>query len=182
MSRPPDHAGVAARVVRYAVGIGARPGVDADAVRSLVGRVLAEHGLDPRAAVFATIASRADEPGLREALRAIVEDTCRPEETPAPGGARRAAPAAAMPVVGAASGVTPGGMVAWQPHELAEETVPNPSGRVVEAVGTPGVAEAAALRTARMLPGAVGAELVVPKTAAGSVTVSVARPLLDESM
>ncbi len=125
-------------MTRYAVGIGARPGVRAEAVRALLDRVLAEHGLDPAAAVYATVTARAGEPGLREAL--------------------------------------PTAPTLWRPDELAGEPVPHPDERVAAAVGTPSVAEAAALRTARAFPGAAGAELVVTKTVGDGVTVAVARP------
>lgn len=128
-------------MTRYAVGIGARPGVRADAVRSLLDRVLAGNGLDPSAAVYATVTVRAGEPGLREALGPDAD------------------------------------LALWRPDELAGEPVPNPDGRVAAAVGTPSVAEAAALRTARTLSGATGAELVVPKTVGDGVTVAVARPV-----
>jgi cobalamin biosynthesis protein CbiG len=52
---------------------------------------------------------------------------------------------------------------------LAAHAVPSASGRVEEAVGTPSVAEAAALETA-----GPGAQLVVPKTRGDGVTVAVA--------
>lgn len=130
-------------MTRYAVGIGARSGVRPEAVRALLDRVLADHGLDPADAVFATVAARAEEPGLRQALRVI------------------------------APGAEP---VSWPAGELAEQAVPHPSSRVAGAVGTPSVAEAAALRTARTFPGATGAELLVPKTVDDGVTVAIARP------
>jgi cobalt-precorrin 5A hydrolase len=69
-------------------------------------------------------------------------------------------------------------VVVWRAEELAAEPVPHPSGRVAGAVGTPSVAEAAALRTARTLSGATGAGLVVPKTVGDGVTVAVARPTI----
>lgn len=127
-------------MTRYAVGIGARSGVRPEAVRALLERVLTEHGLDPAGAVFATVAARADEPGLRAALEPGAE------------------------------------LIVWRSDELAVEPVPHPSTRVAAAVGTPSVAEAAALRTARTLPGASGAALVVPKVVGDGVTVAVARP------
>jgi cobalamin biosynthesis protein CbiG len=43
-------------------------------------------------------------------------------------------------------------------------------------VGTPSVAEAAALRTARTLSGATDAELLVPKTVGDGVTAAISRP------
>lgn len=57
--------------------------------------------------------------------------------------------------------------------ELAAQPVPNPSEVVRAAVGTPSVAEAAALRAARQHGRA--AELVVPKQAGATTTVAVAR-------
>ncbi|MER7458680.1 precorrin-3B C(17)-methyltransferase [Micromonospora sp. NPDC126480] len=59
-------------------------------------------------------------------------------------------------------------LVTWPAAELAAVDVPNPSDIVRAAVGTPSVAEAAAL-----LGG--GAELLVPKTASAMATVAVAR-------
>ncbi|MBW0105564.1 cobalamin biosynthesis protein [Pseudonocardia sp. KRD291] len=50
------------------VGIGARRGVGADAVRAALARVAREHGLDLGDAVVATVESKLGEPGL---LRAI---------------------------------------------------------------------------------------------------------------
>jgi cobalamin biosynthesis protein CbiG len=57
-------------------------------------------------------------------------------------------------------------LVAHPASELDRVTVPSPSGRVADAVGTASVAEAAALLG--------GGTLVVPKTAHGRVTVAVA--------
>jgi cobalt-precorrin 5A hydrolase/precorrin-3B C17-methyltransferase len=57
--------------------------------------------------------------------------------------------------------------------ELSEETVPTPSETVRAAVGTPSVAEAAALRAAREL--GRGAELVLHKRSSAMATVAVAR-------
>ena len=141
-------------MTRVAVGIGARPGVRTDAVRALLERVLAEHDLDPADAVFATIAARAGEPGLRAAVRAV-----------AGGRIARSDPAA---------------LITWSAVDLAAEPVPHPSARVAAAVRTPAVAEAAALRTARTFPGATAVELVVPKTVGDGVTVAVARPAAVE--
>ena len=57
---------------------------------------------------------------------------------------------------------------AFTPAELAEIEVPNPAPRTAAAIGTPGVAEAAAL-----LACGTG-HLVIPKTVAGSVTIAAA--------
>jgi cobalt-precorrin 5A hydrolase / precorrin-3B C17-methyltransferase len=59
---------------------------------------------------------------------------------------------------------------AFAAEQLAAVDVPSPSAVVAAAVGTPSVAEAAAL-----LAAGPGAELVVPKRASASVTVAVAR-------
>jgi len=59
--------------------------------------------------------------------------------------------------------------------ELAAQRVPNGNETVAAAVGTPGVAEAAALAAA-----GPGATLVVPKRIVAGVTVAVARPASDE--
>ncbi|ANY10305.1 hypothetical protein AFB00_22525 [Pseudonocardia sp. HH130630-07] len=115
------------------LGIGARPGCPAAAVRALLDRVAAEHGLDLALAQVATLDRRSAEPGLLAAV---------------------------------APRVPYGFTVA----ELAAVAVPHPSGRVAAAVGTAGVAEAAAL-----LAAGPGARLVVPKTAGAGVTAAVAR-------
>jgi cobalt-precorrin 5A hydrolase len=113
------------------VGIGARRGVSAAAVRAVLEQVAGEYGLDLRDALFASVEGK-DEPGIREAIAPAVLRL-----HPAP--------------------------------LLAACVVPSPSGRVEEAVGTPSVAEAAALVTA-----GAGAVLVVPKTRGDGVTVAVA--------
>ncbi|GAB3883633.1 hypothetical protein GCM10029964_043330 [Kibdelosporangium lantanae] len=59
--------------------------------------------------------------------------------------------------------------------ELAAVEVPHPSAAVEASVGTPSVAEAAALLGARGVGGRV--ELVAPKTSRGNVTVAAARVL-----
>jgi len=61
-------------------------------------------------------------------------------------------------------------LVAWPAAELARQPVPHPSGTVAAAVGTPSVAEAAALRAA-----GPAAALIVPKRIFPEVTVAVAR-------
>jgi len=68
------------------------------------------------------------------------------------------------------------GLLSYPPEVLATVAVPNPSERVAAAVGTPGVAEAAALHAARELAGPDGrAELVAPKLAGAGLTAAVAR-------
>ena len=61
-------------------------------------------------------------------------------------------------------------LVALPAGDLARQDVPHPSPAAARAVGTPSVAEAAALRAAG--PGSV---LLVPKRITASVTVAVAR-------
>lgn len=59
---------------------------------------------------------------------------------------------------------------AFGPDQLGGVSVPNPSDAVLEAVGTPSVAEAAAL-----IEAGAGAELVLPKQRSGEVTIAIAR-------
>ncbi|WP_312710234.1 precorrin-3B C(17)-methyltransferase [Aciditerrimonas ferrireducens] len=61
-------------------------------------------------------------------------------------------------------------VLAYPPEALAAQPVPHPSAQVAAAVGTPSVAEAAAL-----LGAGPAAELLVPKVARGDLTVAVAR-------
>jgi PPOX class probable F420-dependent enzyme len=67
-------------------------------------------------------------------------------------------------------------VVAYPATELAAETVPNPSAATAAAVGTPSVAEAAALRAARDAGGDAGGGvgLLVAKRAGVAVTVAIA--------
>ena len=123
----------------FVIGIGARRGVRAAAVRALLRRVAQAQRIDLDAAVVATLETKVGEPGLRSALGAVV-----PVGVPA--------------------------------ELLAGVTVPHPGDRAARAVGTPSVAEAAALHTARRLSGGAGpVELVVAKTTGDGVTVAVAR-------
>jgi cobalamin biosynthesis protein CbiG len=70
------------------------------------------------------------------------------------------------------------GLLGYPPEVLARVAVPNPSERVNAAVGTPAVAEAAALHAAGELAGPGGrAELVAPKLVGVGVTAAVARIL-----
>ncbi|TCO46522.1 cobalamin biosynthesis protein [Actinocrispum wychmicini] len=133
------------------VGVGASRGVPASAVTEALGLLESEHSLDPRAVrSFATVDAKAGEQGIQSALEDwsfwhSERDGCVP-----PLALRTAA-------------------------ELAAVAVPNPSVTVAEEVGTPSVAEAAALLTARELGGR--AELAAPKTSIGNVTVAAARIL-----
>ncbi|MEV6346409.1 cobalamin biosynthesis protein [Actinoplanes sp. NPDC051851] len=58
-------------------------------------------------------------------------------------------------------------LIGFTAGELARVPVPNPSAAVRDAIGAPGVAEAAAL-----LAAGPGARLVLPKTRSGPVTVA----------
>ena len=69
------------------------------------------------------------------------------------------------PGIAAAAGRRGWSVTAYPAARLAEVAVPSPSDRVAERVGTPSVAEAAAL--------AGGGTLVVSKTVVGRVTVAV---------
>ncbi|MFD8571003.1 cobalamin biosynthesis protein [Streptomyces sp. NPDC059639] len=125
---------------RVVGGVGARAGVTADEVLSLVREVLAEAGAGPGAlAALATVDAKGREPGIV-----------------------RAAALLGVP------------LVTYPAARLAAVPVPHPSEGVRGAVGTPSVAEAAAL--------AAGGELLVPKRTArgadggrGRVTFALAR-------
>lgn len=129
------------------VGIGSASGVSTDAVNAALARLETEHGLDLHAVrAFATVDRKADEPGIRNAVTDWAFWHWQDEPR--------------LHVYPAAT--------------LAQVDVPNPSDVVLREVGTPSVAEAAALQAARELTaGAV--ELVVPKIKAGNVTVAAAR-------
>jgi cobalamin biosynthesis protein CbiG len=62
-------------------------------------------------------------------------------------------------------------VVTFSAEELAAVAVPNPSDRVARAIGTPSVAEAAALCAA-----GPGARLVLAKVVHGPITVAIAEP------
>ncbi|MEJ8279830.1 cobalamin biosynthesis protein [Pseudonocardia spirodelae] len=64
--------GAAAPRPALAVGVGLRPGTPAAAVRALLDRVAAAHGLDLAGAVVATLDRRAAEPGLCDAVAPAV--------------------------------------------------------------------------------------------------------------
>ncbi|MBF6329448.1 cobalamin biosynthesis protein [Nocardia transvalensis] len=61
-------------------------------------------------------------------------------------------------------------IVAYTSEELASVEVPNPAARTAAALGTPSVAEAAALRAAPT------GELIASKRVVGGITVAVAKP------
>lgn len=129
------------------VGIGSASGVSTDAVASALARLETDHGFDLRAVrAFATVDRKADEPGIRDAVTDWAFWHWQDEP------ALRAYPA----------------------DTLAGVAVPNPSDVVLREVGTPSVAEAAALYAAGELTGGT-VDLVVPKIKAGNVTVAAAR-------
>jgi cobalt-precorrin 5A hydrolase/precorrin-3B C17-methyltransferase len=133
------------------VGVGSSRGVSQEAVTAALGLLESEHSLDPRAVrSFATVDVKAGEAGITDA----VEDW------------------------GFWHGERDGSLPPLTVHtaaELATVDVPNPATGVCDSVGTPSVAEAAALLTAREFGGQV--ELVAPKTSSANVTVAAARVL-----
>lgn len=130
------------------VGVGSARGVATDAVTATLAGLEAEHGLDLRAVrAFATIDRKADEQGILDA----VTDWAfwHWQDEPA--------------------------LRCYSAETLASIQVPNPSEAVRAEVGTPSVAEAAALHAATELAGGGPVELVVPKVKNANVTVAVAR-------
>ncbi|MCO8270023.1 cobalamin biosynthesis protein [Actinoplanes sp. TRM 88003] len=118
------------------MGIGARPGVAAAALRAAVDAGLATAGLSVAdVTVLATADRRAGDPGVRD----LAVDL----------GWR---------------------LLAFASADLARQDVPNPSRTVAQAVGTPSVAEAAALSAV----GPTGS-LLLAKHNYGDVTVAIAR-------
>jgi cobalt-precorrin 5A hydrolase/precorrin-3B C17-methyltransferase len=127
------------------VGIGSASGVSTDAVTAALARLETEHGLDLHAVrTFATVDRKADEPGIRDAVTDWAFWHWQDEPT----------------------------LHVYPARTLATVDVPNPSDVVLAEVGTPSVAEAAALHGAAEQG---LAELVVPKIKAGNVTVAAAR-------
>ncbi|MEV4624781.1 cobalamin biosynthesis protein [Micromonospora sp. NPDC049523] len=125
------------------VGVGARSGVRADDLDTLIGATLAANGLDPaRVTALVTVDRRAAGPALVEVA------------------ARRGWP-----------------LLGYPAETLAGERVPHPSALAQATIGTPSVAEAAALHAVRD----TGAEpiLLVAKHTDGTATVAVAAPAGD---
>jgi cobalt-precorrin 5A hydrolase/precorrin-3B C17-methyltransferase len=133
------------------VGLGSIRGVSTEAVTAALALLESEHELDPRAVrSFATIDAKAGEHGIQSAME---------EWAFWHGGADGSVPPLALRTAA----------------ELAEVDVPHPADAVLAATGTPSVAEAAALLTAREL--GPRAELAAPKTTTANVTVAAARIL-----
>jgi cobalt-precorrin 5A hydrolase / cobalt-factor III methyltransferase / precorrin-3B C17-methyltransferase len=136
------------------VGVGSSRGVSPEAVTEALGLLESQHDLDPRAVLsFATIDVKAGERGIQSA----VEDWGFWH-----GGRDGCVPSLALRTA----------------DELAHVDVPNPAATVAAEVGTPSVAEAAALLTAREMGARV--ELAAPKTSTANVTVAAARILPAE--
>jgi cobalt-precorrin 5A hydrolase/precorrin-3B C17-methyltransferase len=131
------------------VGVGSARGVPTDAVTAALARLEVDHGLDLRAVrAFATVDRKADERGILDAVGDWAFWHWQDEP------ALRSYPA----------------------DVLAGVAVPNPSEVVLAEVGTPSVAEAAALHAAGELSGGGPVELVVAKVkSGGNVTVAAAR-------
>jgi cobalt-precorrin 5A hydrolase/precorrin-3B C17-methyltransferase len=130
------------------VGIGSASGVSTDAVNAALAKLETEHGFDLHAVrAFATVDRKADEPGIRHAVTDWAFWHWQDEPT----------------------------LHVYPAETLAGVDVPNPSQVVLAEVGTPSVAEAAALHGAAQLSGGGPVELVVPKIKSGNVTVAAAR-------
>ncbi|KAA2258563.1 precorrin-3B C(17)-methyltransferase [Solihabitans fulvus] len=135
------------------VGVGSARDVPTAAVNATLELLASEYGLDPRAVrAFASIDLKADERGILEAVQDF-----------------------AFWHGGAGDGVEPPTLLTHTAEQLSTVDVPNPSEVVRAEVGTPSVAEAAALRTATQLAGGGRVELCVPKTKGDNVTVAAAR-------
>ncbi|MCI2419135.1 precorrin-3B C(17)-methyltransferase [Saccharopolyspora sp. K220] len=132
------------------VGVGSARGVSRTAVTETIARLDREHGLDPRAIrAVASVDLKADEDGILEAVQDLGFWHS--------GGAEELA------------------LLTYPAQTLADIEVPNPSEVVRAEVGTPSVAEAAALHAAGELAHGAPVELVAPKIKGDNVTVAAAR-------
>ncbi|MQA10430.1 MAG: precorrin-3B C(17)-methyltransferase [Pseudonocardiaceae bacterium] len=130
------------------VGVGAARGVSTTAVTSAVAKLHERHRLDARAVrAFATVELKADERGILE----TVQDWAF------------------------WNGEVDSRLLTYSADELAGMAVPNPSEVVAAEVGTPSVAEAAALRGAGEFAGDGPVELVAEKLKGDNVTAAAAR-------
>ncbi|HEY4454417.1 MAG TPA: precorrin-3B C(17)-methyltransferase [Pseudonocardiaceae bacterium] len=137
------------------VGIGSARDVPADAVKAALAQLDHVFGFDPRAVrAFATVDIKTDEPGI---LGAITDFSFWHWQDDLP-------------------------LLAYPADILSTVDVPTPSDVVLSVVGTPSVAEAAALHAASELAPGASVELVVRKTKSGGteqfahrVTVAAAR-------
>ncbi|RCW39792.1 cobalt-precorrin 5A hydrolase/precorrin-3B C17-methyltransferase [Halopolyspora algeriensis] len=132
------------------VGIGSASDIPRTAVTDTLARLDGEHGLDPRAIrAFATVDLKAAERGILDAVQDMgFWNSPDGDELP---------------------------LRHYPAQELAEVRVPHPSEVVRAEVGTPSVAEAAALRAAGELGGGAETELVADKIKGDNVTVAAAR-------
>jgi len=152
-----EPAGPTLRLVPHTlvVGIGSARGVSTDAVTSALALLEQCEGLDPRAVrAFATVDVKADEPGI---VAAVADWAFWHWQDDVP-------------------------LLTYPADTLSTVDVPNPSQVVRDAVGTPSVAEAAALHAAAELAPGAPVELVVGKLKSGGsaeqahqVTVAAAR-------
>ncbi len=132
------------------VGVGSGSGVSTSAVAAALAELEARAGLDLRAVrAFATADRKAEEQGILEA----VEDW------------------------GFWHGDTTAPLLTFSPEALSTVPVPNPSDAVSTAIGSPSVAEAAALRGASDLAAGGPVELAAEKVKGDNVTVAAARVL-----
>lgn len=137
------------------VGIGSARDVPADTVKAALAQLDNVFGFDPRAVrAFATVDIKTDEPGI---LGAIADFSFWHWQDDLP-------------------------LLAYPADTLSTVEVPTPSDVVLSVVGTPSVAEAAALHAANELAPGASTELVVRKTKSGGtpelahrVTVAAAR-------
>jgi cobalt-precorrin 5A hydrolase/precorrin-3B C17-methyltransferase len=125
------------------VGIGSARDVPTDTVKAALAQLDHVHGFDPRAVcAFATVDIKTDEPGI---LGAIADWSFWHWQDDLQ-------------------------LLAYPADALSTVDVPTPSDVVLSVVGTPSVAEAAALYAARELAPGAQAELVVRKTKSGATT------------
>ncbi|GDY30559.1 precorrin-3B C(17)-methyltransferase [Gandjariella thermophila] len=145
----PEHGKLLRIVPRtLVVGVGSARDVSTTAVASTLSQLEHRHGLDLRAVrAFATVDRKAGERGILEA----VEDH------------------------GFWHGAAELPLLSYPADVLSTVDVPNPSEVVRAEVGTPSVAEAAALHAARELAHGARVTLVAPKTKGENVTVAAAR-------
>lgn len=148
----PDDTVPATNLVRFVprtlvVGLGSARGVSATTVATAIAQLSEDAGLDRRAVrAFATIDLKADEQGILDA----VADHGFWSDADLP-------------------------LLTYPATALSEVDVPNPSPVVLAEVGTPSVAEAAALHAATVLADGARVELAVPKRKGDNVTVAAAR-------
>ncbi|MDR7300669.1 precorrin-3B C(17)-methyltransferase [Haloactinomyces albus] len=132
------------------VGIGSASGIPRTTVTETLARLDSEHGLDPRAIrAFATVDLKAEERGILDAVQDM--------------GFWNSPDGAELP------------LMPYPAQDLADVWVPHPSEVVRAEVGTPSVAEAAALHAAAELAEGADTELVADKIKGDNVTVAAAR-------